>query len=65
MFKRYAVYLITLDGIDQGAVEHESELMLEQLAANMDFDKWFFGHYHVDKQLDDKYTCLLNDFIEL
>jgi hypothetical protein len=39
--------------------------MLEQLAANMDFDKWFFGHYHVDKQLDDKYTCLLNDFIEL
>lgn len=65
VFKKYAVYLITLTGIDQGAVEHESELMLDQLAENMDFDKWFFAHYHVDKQLDDKYTCLLNDFIEL
>ena len=65
MFKRYAVYLITLDGIDQSTVNHESELMLEQLAANMDCDKHFFGHYHVDKQLDDKYTCVFNDFIEL
>lgn len=65
VFKKYAVYLITLAGIDQGAVEHESELMLDQLAENMDCDKHFFGHYHVDKQLDDKYRCLLNDFIEL
>ena len=32
---------------------------------NYRIDKWFFAHYHVDKQLDDKYTCLLNNFIEL
>ena len=65
VFKKYAPYLITLTGIDQKVVDHSSEEMLDQLAENIDCNKHFFGHYHVDKQLDDKYTCLLNDFIEL
>ena len=65
VFNKYIVYLITLTGVDQRTVDHTSELMLDKLAMNIDCNKHFFGHYHVDKQLDDKYTCLLNDFIEL
>ena len=65
VFIKNRTYLITLLDIDQAKVDHTSELMLDKLAMNIDCDKWFFGHYHVDKQLDDKYICLLNDFIEL
>lgn len=26
----------------------------------LDFKHWYFGHYHQDKQIDDKHTCLYN-----
>ena len=65
IFKEYSVYLITLSNINQMDVEHTSELMLNKLASAVDYDKWFFAHYHIDKQLNDKYRCVLNDFIEL
>ena len=65
IFLAYSAYLITLTSINQKAVDHSSELMLDNLANEINFDKWYFGHYHVDKQLTDKYRCVLNDFIEL
>ena len=65
VFMKNRAYLITLLDIDQAKVDHTSELMLDKLAMNIDCNKWFFAHYHVDKQLDDKYRCILNDFIEL
>lgn len=65
IFKKYAPWLITLTGIDQSGVDHTSEEMLEQIMDNIDFDKWYFGHYHIDKKLDNKFTCVFNDFIRL
>lgn len=65
IFQEFAPYLITLTGINQDKVDHTSEKMLDQLSQNMIFDKWFFGHYHIDMKLNDKYTCLLHSFIEL
>ena len=65
VFIKNSVYLITLSGINQAKVDHTSELLLDKLALDIKYKKWFFGHYHVDKQLDDKYTCIFNDFIEL
>lgn len=65
IFKDYYAFLVTLTNIDQDSVDHSSELMLDQLAANIKCDKHFFGHYHVDRQLDNKYRCVFNDFIEL
>lgn len=65
IFEENKVYLITLGGVDQSSVDHTSEDRLEELKQKIDFDKWYFGHYHIDKQLDDKFTCLFYDFIEL
>ena len=65
IFKEYSVYLITLSNIDQSNVEHTSEIMLNQIKNNIKYNKWFFGHYHVDIQLDEKHKCFLNDFVEL
>ena len=31
----------------------------------LSFGHWFFGHYHRDKTIDGKYTCLYNDIEEI
>lgn len=29
----------------------------------VDYKHWFFGHYHEDKQIDEKHTCLYNTLV--
>ena len=67
VFENNKIYLCTLNNIlDNNDFEyHISENRLEQLKNNITFKKWFFGHYHIDYKLDDKYQCLFNNFIEL
>lgn len=65
VFVKYTPWLVTLTGLDQNKIDHTSEKMLDKLINNIEFDEYFFGHYHIDKRLDDKYSCVLNDFIEL
>ena len=31
----------------------------------VDYKHWFFGHYHFDRKVDDKKTCLYQDIIEI
>lgn len=31
----------------------------------VDYKHWFFGHYHFDRNISDKKTCLYNNVIEL
>ena len=38
---------------------------LEMLEQEVDFNKWYFGHHHVDENIDNKHICLYNDIIEL
>ena len=65
-FNDNKVYLVdTMLGLDQDKINHNSEEKLQELADKIDFDHYFFGHYHTDRQLDAKFTCLLNNFIEL
>jgi hypothetical protein len=33
---------------------------LEDVKNNVQFQHWYFGHYHTDAILNDKYTCLYN-----
>ena len=58
------VYLCML-GIDDDYSFHESERVLDRLFKNINYKNHYFGHYHVDQQLDNKHTCVFNDFIEL
>lgn len=46
-------------------IDHSSEQRLEELMDGLKFGHWYFGHYHADVQLNDKFTCLLHDFIEI
>jgi len=41
-----------------------SEKTLESLYFMLDFKKWFFGHWHEDKDYD-KFRCLYNDVVNL
>lgn len=38
---------------------------LEDVAERLTFDRWFFGHYHCDQEVDGKYFCLFNQLYEL
>ena len=31
----------------------------------VDYKHWFFGHYHYDRKINDKKTCLYQDIIEI
>ena len=31
----------------------------------VDYKHWFFGHYHFDRKIDDKKTCLYQEIVEL
>lgn len=32
---------------------------------DLTFEKWFFGHYHIDREIDDKHIALYQNIIEL
>lgn len=65
IFNQNKVFLCTLNNINENNAIHISENSLEILRNNIEYDHWYFGHYHVNKKLDDKHMCLYEDFIEL
>jgi len=66
VFNKNKFILCTLAGmIDEDIVDHTSEDRLEEMSKNIQFKHWLFGHYHTDVQLDDKFRCLYNNFIEI
>lgn len=58
-------WLFTLSNITENNAIHMSEKQLDRVKNKIEFNNWFFGHYHVDRQISDKFRCLFNDFIEL
>lgn len=56
---------LTAPFVDQSKVDHTSEDMLELLKNRITFEHWYFAHYHADKQLDEHFRILLNDFVEI
>ena len=65
IFEKNKIYLSTLQFLDENKINHNSEDMLEQLKNKITFDHWFFGHYHINHNLDEKFTCLFEDFMEV
>ncbi|MBE6610584.1 MAG: metallophosphoesterase [Ruminococcaceae bacterium] len=37
----------------------------EDLKAKLSFQKWFFGHYHIDKMIDKKYRAIYDDIARI
>lgn len=65
VFEKNKIYLSTLQFLDENKINHSSEDMLEQLKSKIIFDHWFFAHYHINRNLDEKFTCLFEDFREV
>lgn len=38
---------------------------LERVYADLNFKKWYFGHYHIDKQLNEQFVALYNKVIPI
>lgn len=38
---------------------------LDRVDAELTFDKWYFGHYHEDRELDSSHTALFRSVLKL
>lgn len=56
-----------LDVIDQSTVDKNTEIWLSEVEKNIKYDKWFFGHYHGEKDIynDGKVMMLYRKIIKL
>ncbi len=39
--------------------------ILQQVKEQIKFKKWFFGHFHMDEVIDEKFMCLYNSVIKI
>ena len=44
---------------------YEIETYLEEIYHKLKFKKWFFGHYHIDKRIDEKFYALFESIEEI
>lgn len=44
--------------------EEPLQRYLDRIAEELDFDVWFFGHWHMDESVD-QFRCLYHDLVEL
>ena len=42
-----------------------SQMQLEKINEVANVDKWYFGHWHINQRIDNKFECLYNSFREL
>lgn len=66
VFNNY--YYDLCEGCVTGADREEFRIcnkQLERLLNKVTFNKWYFGHYHVDRKLNDKFECLYHGWKEL
>ena len=53
-----------LSGIDQSKVDKTTELFLQRVADIIDFEAWYFGHFHGHWD-NGKYHMLFEDYVEI
>lgn len=41
-----------LEGIDQSTVDSSTEYFLDEIEESTDYNLWYCGHYHTDKEID-------------
>lgn len=44
--------------------EEALQRYFNQIAENLEFEEWYFGHWHIDESVDN-FRCLYNDIVEL
>lgn len=38
---------------------------LDIVEERLEYKHWYFGHHHIDEDIDDKHTCLYNDILKI
>ena len=51
-------------GINDGDISN-SQIQLEKINQEINTNKWYFGHWHIDKVIDDKFECLYKKIKEV
>ncbi len=49
---KYEPKEVFIPGIDESKVDRSMEYFLDKIEENIDYDKWYCGHYHTEKQID-------------
>ncbi len=49
---KYEPREVFLSGIDQSKVDKSMEYFLDELEESITYDKWYCGHYHIEKKID-------------
>lgn len=49
---KYEPTEVFMKGIDQSDVDKSMEKFLDKVEESIDYDKWYCGHYHTEKQID-------------
>lgn len=63
--RRYQPIDLFLSFIDQSQVDNSMEIWLEELIDIVDYDKFYFGHYHNDRIIDNKAEMLFQEIKDL
>lgn len=53
-----------LDCISQDNVDKTTEIWLRKIEMNLDYQHWYFGHFHGDRNINYKTSILFKDFLE-
>lgn len=49
---KYEPTEVFMKSIDQSKVDKTMEIFLDKVEENVNYDKWYCGHYHTEKQID-------------
>ena len=49
---KYEPTEVFMQGIDQTKVDKTTEIFLDKIEENVNYDKWYCGHYHTEKKID-------------
>ena len=49
---KYEPKEVFLEGLDQSKIDKTMEIFLDKIEENIDYDKWYCGHYHTEKNID-------------
>ena len=49
---KYETREVFMQGLDQSKVDKSMEHFLDKIEENINYDKWYCGHYHTEKQVD-------------
>jgi hypothetical protein len=54
-----------LNGINGMTEFSSSQMNLQKVYDNVSFKKWCFGHWHIDKELDERFECFYHNIDEI